>query len=275
MNIIEAYIKFNNQLIILISGLPGCGKLELAKNLARDTKLHLLDENDYYIKNYDEKIQLTDEISITNLYTDKAIDWDLLNSDIDKFKSKGVIVVGFSFPKDKIKPKIDYHLHLNIPKQICIEKRKEFLEKHKDKYPEDYKLIGSPIENLKMNKLIFPYYLEAKSQNNTHIDKILNINYKEDDPVYDEVFDIIINFIQLKLKKKEQPKTPKVTEVSKNLSADVELSEDNPSMYELLTDTDSDMITELSKSNETSDVSSDKIKDGRIKFFEPSADYYD
>ena len=42
MNILEAYIKYNGQLIIFISGLTGCGKTKLAKKLAFDYKCKIL-----------------------------------------------------------------------------------------------------------------------------------------------------------------------------------------------------------------------------------------
>ena len=52
MNIIEAYIKFNSQLIILISGFSGSGKTLLGRNIQRDFKLQFINLNDYYKENY-------------------------------------------------------------------------------------------------------------------------------------------------------------------------------------------------------------------------------
>ena len=129
MNIVEKYIDINKQFIILISGLPGCGKQELGKFIARDFGFELLDTYNYYKKKYDEKIVLVDEenneLELINWYTDDAINWDKLNDDIDKFKKNGVVVIGVSLPKSKIISNVDFHIHLNISKQKSIEKSRE------------------------------------------------------------------------------------------------------------------------------------------------------
>src|SRR3989304_6417405 len=124
MNVVEAYLKFNGKLIIFLSGMSGCGKTSIAKNLKRDFKLELIDEFKYYKKDYNNKIQLPDGTEVVNWYTDDSIDWDRLNKDIEKQQSKGVIVSGFSLPDDKIEVKPDFHIHLSISKQECIERRK-------------------------------------------------------------------------------------------------------------------------------------------------------
>lgn len=229
MNIVEAYIKFKGQLLIFISGLSGCGKLSLAKNIARDFKLKLIDQFDYYKTNYDVTVSLPDGTTLINWYTDDAVDWNKFNEDIDKFKNNGLLVVGFSLPEDKITSIPDYHLHLNASKQVCMEKRKTFLENHKDKYEEEYKLIGTQTEKLKMNQLIFPYYLESIRK--SKINKFINITPKQtehsdqiimsDDEIYDEAYNIIITFIKNYLyapvneTSTETTKTPKVSQVSK------------------------------------------------------------
>jgi uridine kinase len=76
-NIVEKYIELKKQFIILISGLPGCGKRELGESIAKDFKFKLLNTYDYYKENYGETIKLGDtlETTIINWYTDDAIDW--------------------------------------------------------------------------------------------------------------------------------------------------------------------------------------------------------
>lgn len=220
MNIVEAYIKFKGQLLIFISGLPGCGKLTLAKKIAQDFKLKLIDQFDYYKKDYDVKVTLPDGTIVINWYTDDAVDWDKFNKDLNEFKKEGLIVVGFSLPEDKIKTNIDFHIHLNISKQVCMDKRKIFLEKHKDKYEEEYKLIGTPVEKLKMNQLIYPYYLDSTKK--SKINKFINMTTMTDEQVYDDAFDKIVAFIQEYLYQSSSqtptdatPRTPKVSHVSK------------------------------------------------------------
>ena len=222
MNIVEAYIKFKGQLLIFVSGLSGCGKLALGKSIEKDFKLKLIDQFDYYKKDYDVTVSLPDGTKLINWYSDDAVDWDKLNDDIDKSKLKGLVVVGFSLPENKVRVP-DYHFHLNAPKQLCVEKRKTFLENNKEKHEEEYKLIGTQTEKLKMNQLIFPYYLE--SIKNSKINKFINIKQGDDkflteDEIYDEAYDILINFIRDFLytpnaTSSDNTKTPKVTHVSK------------------------------------------------------------
>lgn len=198
-NIVDKYIEMVGQFIILISGLPGCGKQELGENLERDLKFKLLNTYHYYKPDYDEKIGLIDaetgeEIQVINWYTDNAIDWDKLNDDINKYKKNGVIVIGMSLPKDKINSESDYHIHLNISKQTSMEKIQKYITKHQDKYVDEFNMIGTPFERLKMNKLIFPYYLETTKL--AKINKYITVKEMSDDDVYDMTFDLLMQYIQ-------------------------------------------------------------------------------
>ena len=263
MNIVEAYIKFNGQLIILVSGLSGCGKLALAKNIARDLKIKLLDQHNYYKKDYNVVTSLPDGTKIINWYTDDAVEWDKFNDDVNKLKQEGIVVVGMSFSGTKLNFEPDYHIHLNISKQLCLEKRKEFLEKHKDEYVDEYKVINTPTEKLIMNQFIFPYDLE--STKNSKVNKFININELSDDQVYDVVFDVLKDFIQRWLDNYNKStetmdnRTPKVSKVSKNvttdstISASIELLDEPQYLY----DRSSDMFEEyLDKEEEETSESS-------------------
>lgn len=195
MNIIEAYIKFNGQLLIFLSGLSGCGKTSVAKSIKKGLNLEMIDQVNYYKKDYNTTITLPDGNEVLNLSTDDAFDWDKLNADIEKYKSKGLLVSGFALPEDKITSKVDYHVHLSISKKECIERRHQYLEKHKDEFPEEYAMIDSPAEKLKLNQLVYPYYLDVTKR--SKINKFININtIPEDETVIDLVFDNIIEFIQ-------------------------------------------------------------------------------
>lgn len=195
MNIIEAYIKFNGQFLILLSGLSGCGKTSIAKSLKKALNIEMIDQINYYKKDFDNMVTLPDGVEVVNLSTDDAYDWDLLNEDINKYKSKGLLVTGSALPEDKIKSHVDFHVHLTISKKECLERRQKYLEKHKDKYPEEYKLIDSVTEKLKINQLIFPYYLDVTKR--SKINKFININeIQGDDDITDIVFDNIISFVQ-------------------------------------------------------------------------------
>ncbi len=267
MNIIEAYIKFKGQLLIFISGLSGCGKSTIGKKIAKDFKLKLIDQFDYYKKGHDTKFTLPDNTTIINWYMDEAVDWDNFNKDIDEFKKNGLVVIGFSLPEDKIIAEHDFHIHLNISKQVCMEKRKAFLEKYKDKYEEEYKLIGTPVEKLKMNQIIYPYYIESTKK--SKINKFANMNTQTDDEAYNDIFNVLVKFISDYLyqpKTNADPtKTPKVTDsvsqvtdsVSKvtnittdntdSISASLELMDEPKYVYDQSDDLD--MVTYLSKQN--------------------------
>ena len=276
MNIVEAYIKFNGQLVVLISGLPGCGKTGLGKSVARDFKIKLIDQYSYYKKDYDNKTTLPDNTTIVNWYTDDAIDWDKFNEDINAEKKSGVVVIGVSLPEDKLSFHPDTHIHLKISKQQCLEKRKVYLENNKDEYPEEYELLHTPAEKLKMNLLIFPYYLETIKKEK--INKFININEIEDDKIYDEVFDYLINLIQNYLNSPISETTPKVTKTSENtskpqttdtISTSIELLDEPRYTY----DDELDMVTKyqdferLEDNNlESSDIFDQTIRDGPIKF---------
>jgi uridine kinase len=194
MNIVEAYKKFKGQFIIFVSGLSGCGKTSIAKKISSSFGFSLIEQFDYYKKDYNTKITLPNGVEVINWSTDEAIDWDRLNSDIDKEKQNGIVVSGFALPKDKIKNEVDVHIHLSMSKKTCIERRKAYLEKHKDKYPEEYKNMDSDLEKLKMNQLVYPYHLQIVSRSN--INKFFNLNKIEGtDILWDQVWDYLMSFI--------------------------------------------------------------------------------
>lgn len=194
MNIVEAYIKFNGQLIIIISGLSGCGKRKLAEYISDDFNIKLLKQSNFKIKDYDENIELKSGRKVVNWYTNDAYDWNALNEAINENKNKGVIIEGMSFPKDKLNFMTDIHLHLSISKQNCYEKKKILIEKQKDKYPKRYEDLESGHIKLKFNQIILPYYFNSLKE--SVITKFINGNDLSDEKIYDSAFDIIIEFIQ-------------------------------------------------------------------------------
>jgi len=189
MNVVEAYIKFNKQFIIFISGLsPGSGKTLVAKNIKKDFGIKMLNQINYYKKDYKNKIKLPNDKEIINWDSDDSIDWKNFNKDIKKNKSKGIIVCGFSFPKDRITEKANFHIHLSISKKNNLEKRKEMTENN-DKYSHlDFNTI-----KLIMNQLTYPYYLDTLNRSN--INKFINTNKYDKNQIYDQVFDSLMEFI--------------------------------------------------------------------------------
>ena len=199
MNIIDAYIKYNNQLIFILSGFSGTKKSHIAELLSHDTKLKLLSLKNYYIKEKGEKIKLPNDKEVTSYDNIDVIDWDKLVDDIKKYKNKGIILEGEFFPSNKLENlQIDHHLHIKLSKQNLLKKRIEF-NKNKDKN------FDEQTEILLMNQITYPFYLDIIQK--SHINKFINGNeiieqYKEDeyvDKMYDLVFDIFIKFIVEKL----------------------------------------------------------------------------
>lgn len=249
VNIVEKYIELNKQFIILISGLPGCGKQELGQNISRDFGFKLLDTYDYYKKNYNETVMLED-VSVINYYTDDAIDWDDLLKEVSKHK-KGVIIVGMSLPKDKFNA--DFHIHLNISKQISLDKLREYVVLHKDKFPEEFKIVDTPIEKLKMNKLIYPYYLE--STKNEKINKYISVKEMNYDEVYDIAFEVLMQFVQKYLDDNVKLKSNNDNKLKNNNSNNITLEMLDEPRYTY--DEELDMIKKLEADNDNTDDSND------------------
>lgn len=243
LNIVQAYTKFNSQFIVFVSGISGCGKTSLAKNISDKFDINLLEQFHYHKKekDYDRKVTLPDGTEHVNYYTDDAIDMKKFTKDIKKLKKQGVVVSGISLT-DKLDVKPDFHIHLSMSKQMCMEKRRKFLKRHKDKYPEESQLVNTTTEKLKMNRLIFPYYLDAKSR--SKIDQVLNINEMTDNQVWDVAFNILVKFIKSQVKKKYydwlERDGPEEDEPEHFIQPTVEPTEDFP-----IEDTDLESLEEV------------------------------
>jgi len=191
----KAYIKYKKQLIIIVSGLAGCGKSILAENIKRDFKLILLDQHNYYKKDYQDKVTLKNNEEVVNWDSDNAFDWERFNKDVNKHKETGVIIDTIGLPYDKINFEPDFNIYLSITKKKCIEKRKDFLEKHKETYKKEYEEIDTTTSKLKFNTLTYPYYLENMKKAKGKISKFIQGDELTNDEIYDVAFDHIIKQI--------------------------------------------------------------------------------
>lgn len=200
MTVVEAYIKFNGQLIILISGLPGCGKSKISKKISELFKIQHMSLRQFIKEDFDKTVELANGSKVIDWDDEEAYDWDKFNSKINEVKSDGVIVSGFAFPSENIKFEVDNHVNIKISKQKYITCRHEFLTKNKDKNTDLFDLIDSPTESLTINKLIYPHYLEY-TQKST-VNKFFNGNEMSSDDIFSEIFDYLIEDIQEYLKKR-------------------------------------------------------------------------
>lgn len=185
MNIVEAYIKFKGQLVILVSGISGSGISHLAKNISKDLNIPSVSYAKFCKKNYNEKVKLPDGTEIINWDTDDVIDWDNFNREIEDKKKTGVVAYNQSFSTNRLSKnlEVDAHINIKLSKQNLFTRRQKYIENHKD---ECQKLYGRPQETLIFNRFTFPYYLQ--SVENSKITKFINANEFSNlpEPEYDE-----------------------------------------------------------------------------------------
>ena len=205
MNIVEAYIKQNKQFVVLISGFSGSGKTLLARSLVKDINktnkepLTFLNLNDFYKSeaDYNNFVEVGD-IKVVDWDDPNAVDWEKFNKKINEVKSNGVVVSGFSFPKDSIIFHVDFHIHLKISKDDLIKNRTDYNTEKLDEKTSRIAEIGEDMEKRILNKVTFPHYL--KSLEISTINKFITVSYGNIKSAYDEMFDYIMDFITKKLK---------------------------------------------------------------------------
>lgn len=205
LNIIQAYMKRRGQLIILISGLSASGKTKVAKTMSIDYDCSFINQNDYYVKDFNNEIELvtndvdgkTIKMLVNNYDTDDAIDWNKFNDDIDKRKDLGVIVCGSAFPSDKIKFTADLHIHIKLSKQNCLEKRRNYILNHKKDFPEEWNIVDKKLDSNKMNKYTYPYYMDMLKRST--ITRYINANDLKYTEIYDSAYQTVIEFVKKNL----------------------------------------------------------------------------
>lgn len=198
MNIVEAFIKFNKELIILISGLSGSGKTQIASFIERDFKIKKINIEEYCIENNDRIVTLPDGVTVKDWDHIDSYNWNKINEDIDKYKSNGVVVCGPYFLSEKMKIEESkynpFHIHIKITKQQLIERRKEYIKNNPDKCEELQKFIDTPTETLMINKITMPHYYEYLEK--SKIDKFINAKDININEIYDQTADFLFYKIQ-------------------------------------------------------------------------------
>lgn len=197
MNIVEAFIKFNGSLIIIISGLSGSKKTSIAKFIERDFKLKLINIDDFIIPEFNETVILSNGLKIINWDSVDSYDWENINKTILKYQSDGVVLTGPYFPSDKLKFIPDFHVQIKIQKQILIENRIKFSEENKDKIKNDISTIPSIV-----NQITYPLYLKYTEK--SKIDKFVNSKDLTKDQIYDQVADYLFFKINDNLEQKHK-----------------------------------------------------------------------
>lgn len=200
MNIVEAYIKFKKGLIILVSGLSGCGKNDVAREIERDFKLTKLNLDDYCKEDYANTVELADKTVITDWDNIDAYDWERFNEDVNKLKKKGLVITGTYFTTNSLKFKPDVHVHIKITKEDLLKRRAKHINTSKcNTNVRTY--FNTPTYTLILNKLTLPQYYDSIKKSN--ITKFFNISEKTVEQLYDEIGDFLIEFIHNKVYKKK------------------------------------------------------------------------
>jgi len=190
----KKYIEMNNQLIIAISGLSGCGKRELANYFSRDFNFDVISTNSFIKPDYNEKYTLPNGTEYENI-TDNvdAIDWVKFNKTVNDRKDGGIIITSYVFTPELMDYKIDIGFHLKCSKDKLLENRHKFIYENNDKepYKKMYELMNSKMDKYILNQITLPKYYTYKNIIGTYINTD-NIKIEE---VYDKAFDIVVKAI--------------------------------------------------------------------------------
>ncbi len=185
------FIENHKQFILLITGLNGCNKNNIANELSKLLNIQIISYKEFINNNKPENILIYDNI----------IDWDKFNEKINKNKDKGIIVVSPIFITDNIKFICDYHIHFYMNKQ----KIKNIISDYDKSI--DIKIV---------NQKIIPYYMNIikKMYINKSID-ISNMDYKEQLKIS---IDLINNLLDNNIKSIENKNNKDNTIINKPLT---------------------------------------------------------
>jgi uridine kinase len=259
MNIVEAYLKFNKQLIILISGLSGSNKSQLAKFIERDFKLKAINTNDYSIKDFEKMVEVIDGVKINDWDDIDSVDWLNINKDVEKYKEKGVVLYGSYITSDKITFNPDFHIHVKISKQNLIDARRTFIKNNPDKCKELIRFVDTPTEHAIINRIVFPHYQKYLEQ--SKIDKYINANELGIDEVYDAASNFLFNKINERLKTfVKQPNAKEIINSSVDKTDDDKTDDDKIDIDEMSIETDTETDTQTDSDIDDSDDSTDTDK---------------
>jgi predicted ATPase len=195
MNIIEAYIKFKGQLVILVSGLSGSGKSILAKSIQNDFRIQGINLESFCKSDFSKMVTLSDSTKINDWDDIESYDWDRFNRTINETKSQGCVVVGPHFITEKLSFQPDYHFHVKISKDKLIEHRKKYIVENPDKCQEVARIVDQPVFNNMINKITFAHYYDYISR--SKIDMFLNSGELSDGAMSDQAINWMFKKIQI------------------------------------------------------------------------------
>lgn len=268
MNIVQAFIKFNGKLIIIMSGVSGSGKTSIAKFIERDFKLVLINIDDYILENFDKTVTISNDIKVINWDDVDSYDWDKINKKVLDNQSNGVILTGPYFPTTKLKFDANFHIQIKVSKQILIEKRLKHAESVKQ---DNVKHLDPTLIPIIVNQITYPLYLKYSEE--SKIDKYVNSKELTKDKIYDQVADYLFFKINENLQEKHPNK--KSSRIATDSAESAELLEPTESNSSNNTnsnkskddDSDSDSLNFDPENFDSS--TSDDIADKTIKLLTP------
>ena len=161
MNIVEAYIKFKGQLLIVVSGVSGTNKTKLAKKCPKRFKNKLSKYRRFLRKkDFNKKVTISDNFEIIDWDDIESYNWDIFLNEVDKLKNGGLVIVGPAFPAEKLENFTYIHLHIKISKNMLVENRHKYIETHPEQCEDLLKIINTDKEFLFIDKIVYKHYLE-------------------------------------------------------------------------------------------------------------------
>lgn len=185
------YIKDKGQFILVLTGLSGSNKNMITKILETTLDLKVINYKKFLTKDYNKTYVLPSGTKIINESSDDYINWELFNDEINKEKENGIIVLSPVFPLDRMNFMSDIHINLFVSKQYLKDNVTKILN-------EQNKLNEIQDELLKINILIYPYYIDVSKRSKYSITYDVS-KYASD---FNILTDNIINFISSFINKK-------------------------------------------------------------------------
>jgi hypothetical protein len=197
MNIVQAYTKFNNGCVVLVSGFSGSNKTKYSRFIANLFGFKLADLASFHIplneydndKNYETLKDGTKILKWDNIY--ESIDWNKFNAYVNSHKKDGLVVYGFGFPSKLLSFNPDFHILIKINAQNLSENRAKFIESHTS----DEGDIIKKIEQDKLISEIVTRPLFKKISEESKFDKVINTNELNEEEIKQELFNYLIAII--------------------------------------------------------------------------------
>lgn len=203
MNIVQAYTKFNNGLVILISGFSGSKKTIYSRFLANLFNFKLADLESFHVpievydkeENYQTLKDGTKILKWDNIYD--SIDWNKFNSYVEEHKKNGLIIHGFGFPSRLLNFTPEFNILIKISKQNLLMNRSKYIESHTADESEILKKIDQ--DRSIVDSITFPLYLKISEE--SKFNHIINTNNLTEDQSKDDIFNYTTGIINKMLEK--------------------------------------------------------------------------